>query len=351
MKVLIVANGVVRAGVSRVLSLLSQEWEKEHDVYLSIFRNADPSYPVGGDFLLKGISFRGVIWSQVFHLYKLLKKYPFDRIYGFSEDANYPLSIAARLAGVSDKVVLTVHNPIQKMSAKVQKRITQHYGKVGRVLAVSEGVREGLISLGLQQEKVTFVPNPIDLSMVDDAKKLPPSIELPKDKINVMTVGRLHSHKGFDLLIEAFKRIDNKGYHLWIVGSGDEKEVLEHQIQALSLQTNVTLLGEQENPFNLLAQADFYVMSSRLEGWPLVLMEAMSVGLPVISFDCPNGPDEIIENNKSGILVSCGDVAALSEKMDLLAKNSALRDSLGWGALSRIEDFDVKKVAKQWLEV
>ncbi|MBD3768087.1 MAG: glycosyltransferase [Gammaproteobacteria bacterium] len=355
MKILIVANGVVRAGVSRVLSLLSQEWAKEHEVFVSLFRESEPSYPVGGTIIQQGIFLRGSIFSQVFFLYKLLKKNQFDRIYGFSEDANYPLAIASKLAGVNHKTILTVHNPIQKFSAKVTRRVKRVYPYAYKILGVSQGVVDGLAELVTESGKVVFRPNPIDLEMVDLRMSEAPQFQLPKKdgEIHFVGVGRLHKHKGFDLLIAAFSETVSSlpNARMWILGEGDEHQALQMQIDQLGLKDKVTLLGAVENPFAIIKQADIYVMSSRLEGWPLVLMEAMAVELPVISFTCPNGPDEIIQSQQQGILVECEDVRQLASEMMKLANDGSLRVILSHNARLRMQQFDVKNIAKQWLDV
>ncbi|QBZ83543.1 GalNAc-alpha-(1-_4)-GalNAc-alpha-(1-_3)-diNAcBac-PP-undecaprenol alpha-1,4-N-acetyl-D-galactosaminyltransferase [Hydrogenovibrio crunogenus] len=351
MKILIVANGIVRAGVSRVLSLVSQEWEKSHDVSVITFRRSDPEYELGGHFLKKGIFFRGSVISQILHLYVILKKNKFDRIYGFSEDANYPLAVASRLAGVSDKVVLSVHNPVQKFSKKVKNRIKNHYGRVDRVIAVSEGVRQGLINLGLPQEKVIFVPNPVDMKMISKLMNQPTSVHLPESKINIISVGRLHPHKGFDMLIGAFSKLNSKDIHLSIIGEGQQRVELEQKIEELGVSEQVDLLGQQMNPFAILKQANIYVLSSRLEGWPLVLMEAMAVGLPVVSFKCPNGPDEIIEHKKDGLLVEAKDIDELSNSIQYLIDSPEFREKLGLNASQSIASYKVERIAQQWLNV
>lgn len=351
MRVLIVANGIVRAGVSRVLSLVSQEWEKDHDVKIVTFRKTEPEYEVGGSFLRKGIPLKGLITSQVFHLYFILKNNSFDRIYGFSEDANYPLAIAARLAGVSNKVILSVHNPVQKFSKKVESRIKKHYGKVNKVIAVSEGVRKGLIQLGLSQEKIIFIPNPIDFNMVYKQMNLDATAFLPDSKFNIISVGRLHWHKGFDMLIEAFSKLNTLDLHLTIIGEGEQRNELEKQINDLEQSNKVTLLGEHKNPFAILKQADLYVLSSRLEGWPLVLMEAMAVGLPVVAFKCPNGPDEIIDNQKNGLLVEPNNIKGLSEGIQYLIENPEIRYQFGRNSSNSLTRFSVGRIAKKWLEV
>jgi len=354
MKILLVANGISRAGTSRVLSLLSQAWSQQHEVSISLFRPYSHAYSLGGKVIQNGIPLKGCVLSQVYHLYRLLKQTHYDKVFGFSEDANYPLAIAAKWAGVSHRVVLTVHNPVQKFSAKVKKRVQKHYSSVHCVLGVSQGVAKGLVELGVPAEKVVFRPNPIDLEMVWRAVNQPPERILePNSVLHFISVGRLHSHKGFDVLIEAFYQVYKAvpKVKLWIVGEGGQKEALHRQIEALGLESSVMLTGSVQNPYALLNQADIFVLSSRLEGWPLVLMEAMAVGLPCIAFTCPNGPDEIIQNDSMGLLVPCMEVDKLAQEMIRLAKDSDLRTKLGKKGQERMKKFEVDKISLEWLSV
>lgn len=353
MKILIVANGFVRAGVSRVLSLTSQSWQAEHQVEISFFKKSKAVFPVGGKIIQEDIPFKKSVWSQVYHLFKLIKKGNYDRIYGFSEDANYPLAIAAKLAGVSDKTVLTVHNPVEKFSPKVVRRVQKYYSSVFKVIAVSNGVREGLIRLGVDPKKVIFRPNPIDLNMIQ-TKSIEPvddSISSFGKGVNFISAGRLHPHKGFDILIKAFQQvlIEVPDATLSIIGDGPQKTDLNLLIEDLGLSKSVFLTGALENPFPLIKAADIYVMSSRLEGWPLVLMEAMGIGKPVISFACPNGPDEIISNSNQGWLVEAENQNALSQKMVELAKQPGVWQDMSLEAQTRMHDFELKVAGPKWI--
>jgi glycosyltransferase involved in cell wall biosynthesis len=161
----------------------------------------------------------------------------------------------------------------------------------------------------------------------------------------------LHKHKGFDILINAFSEVLNflPYAHLTIVGDGEERINLETKITQLKLQNKVTLMGAVENPFAIVKASDVYVMSSRLEGWPLVLMEAMAVGKPVISFSCPNGPDEIIQDATQGILVESENESELAKEMIKLASERDKWDSMSKESRKRMESFDVSVIAKKWL--
>lgn len=352
-KILIVTGGIVLGGVSRVVSLLSQEWAKEHEVSISLFRDDDNlAYPIGGNIVEKNIPFRGCTLVQIYKLYRLLKKNHYDKIIGFSENANYPLIIAAKLAGVNSKVTLSIHNNVQTFSNKVLKRIKKFYPWAGAILTVSDAVRKDVVKLNLPQNKVHTVANPLDLELINSQTSEPSESNLPVNMINIVSLGRLHKHKGYDLLIEAFQKLipQQNNLHLTIIGDGPEKSNLKKQIQDANLNQNITLLGQHSQPFQILKNADIFVLSSRLEGWGLALTEAMYLGIPSVAFDCVNnGPREIINNHQNGLLAKCLDPEDLAEKIKSLCLNEKLRHRLGAAGHQRAQEFDVKKVAKDWL--
>lgn len=352
MKILVVANGVVKGGVSKVLSLLTQEWEKNHDVNISLFRSQDNiPFKIGGRVVLSDIKLRGCIISQVFYLYRILKKSAFDKVIGFSEDANYPLILAARLAGVTDKVILSVHNAKAKANAKVLKRISNQYGYASQIFAVSKGIKADLVSLGIDEEKIVVVPNPVDIIEMRSRSQEFLGIELLSTNYNIVAVGRLHHHKGFDTLIYSFLDVIKNipAAKLWIIGEGPEKPALEKLIIENKLLGKVILYGYSNNPFYFLNRADVFVLSSRFEGFGLVLIEAMAVGTPVIAFNCPHGPSEIIENEVNGVLVSNQKIGELSSSIVRLYNDKELSAKLIKNGLETALKHDVSTVSQYWL--
>lgn len=356
MRVLTVAGGYVRAGVSRVLSLIADGLvQTGHDVD-SYFIKPVSSHPYHlssrvvhtGPHYFSGcklIHYSGLFWHLALHGNE------YDKIIGFSEDANIPLAQIANHLGLSNRVVLSVHNPADKFSLKTKHRISQVYPKSHCVIGVSRGVCNDLIDIGVPERKVTFRPNPVNIAQVDELVAQSSELHLEENLFNFIAMGRLHSHKGFDLLINAYAMITKPSNHLTILGEGPDLPELQMQIDSLGLTDKITLAGSIRNPFPVLAQADCFVMSSRLEGWPMALMEAMAVGLPVVSFACPHGPDEIIEDGISGTLVNNGDINALAKAMEAIQVNPGLKSRLAEGAWWRVRDFDHVKVAQQWLEI
>jgi glycosyltransferase involved in cell wall biosynthesis len=193
--------------------------------------------------------------------------------------------------------------------------------------------------------QISTIPNPLNKPIMENNKGF------KFKKKTIVAIGRLIDAKGFDLLIEAFYNISksNFDWNLVIFGEGKERVSLEKLIEKYNLKNRVFLPGVIDNPRNTIIDADIFVLSSRKEGFPNVLIEAMSVGLPCISFNCPSGPSEIIDDYKNGILVEAENINELQNSIKVLIESELLRKKLGNRAKQdSIDKFYIENIMNKW---
>ena len=167
----------------------------------------------------------------------------------------------------------------------------------------------------------------------------------------VLTVGHLIHGKGFDLLIRSWNSITpsiRKDWELHIVGEGEEKENILKYLNDNQLSDSVKILPPTKQIKDHYRQASIFAFASRAEGFGLVLIEAQSFGLPVVSFNCPIGPAEIVRNNIDGFLISCFDIDTFAGKLTLLMSDDSLRKEMGKNASAGAQRFQKEKIVEKW---
>lgn len=172
----------------------------------------------------------------------------------------------------------------------------------------------------------------------------------PLENKVVVAAGRLTPEKGFGRLVDAFAPVAraHPDWQLHVYGSGSERTGLEARIDRLGLSGQVRLMGYTGDLRAALREASVFATASHREGFPMVLIEAMSLGLPLVSFDCPRGPAEIIEDGKNGRLVPDGDVPAFTAALGRLVADRELRRKLGTQALVDAEQYEMRNVVAEW---
>lgn len=181
-----------------------------------------------------------------------------------------------------------------------------------------------------------------------------PSVVSSLDNKVMLSIGRLHKQKGYDLLFETIFAIKNEldGWKIHIVGDDcGEKPHLCRLIAKFGLHDIVKIYDKTTTPEKHYLSSSIYLMSSRFEGFPMVLLEALSYGLPVISFDCPTGPKELIIHETNGYLVPAFDKEEFSKKILELISSKRRRDKLGQAALETANDFTQEKQMYKWIKV
>jgi glycosyltransferase involved in cell wall biosynthesis len=189
---------------------------------------------------------------------------------------------------------------------------------------------------------VVIINNPSPFTVVD---------EINERQHIVLSIGRLTYQKGFDRLLDAWailKSKDSSDWQLHIVGSGELKDALDKQIKHYKLSSSVHLFPATQQIENHYRDAAIYCLSSRFEGFPMVLLEAQSYGLPIVSFNCQTGPEEIVVNG-SGILVKDGDAEALAEELLHLTSNENKRIEMSEKSLENAGQYTIEKIIREWV--
>jgi glycosyltransferase involved in cell wall biosynthesis len=179
------------------------------------------------------------------------------------------------------------------------------------------------------------------------------AIDVRREGRRLVAVGRLVPQKGFDLLLEAFARVSPEfpGWTLTIWGEGPERPALEALRDRFGLNSKVLMPGNTAAPGAWTKSADLFVLSSRFEGWGLVVGEALAAGIPVLSFDCKWGPSEMITDGVNGRLVEDGDVDALAYGLHDLLNNDALRMNMSAAARDSMRKFAPHRITRQWQDL
>ena len=196
-------------------------------------------------------------------------------------------------------------------------------------------------------KSIKIIHNPVQVTYENLKEK--PEIKLPSGK-RLVAMGSLVPQKGFDLLMPVFANL-HKTFNDWsliILGSGPLETGLKQEAIRLGIEDFVYFPGSVMIPFSVLSRCDLFVLSSRYEGFPNALLEAMACGLPPVSFDCPSGPGEIIKPGVNGFLVPPGDIKALEGSLSVLIQDEGLRSRFGKEAVKVREQFDIDKIMKQW---
>jgi glycosyltransferase involved in cell wall biosynthesis len=221
-------------------------------------------------------------------------------------------------------------------------RITREYAKLDALAVLTEDdMRDYARLLSESRTKVARIPNALPVA---DGP-----LSTLGEKV-VVAAGRLRLQKGFDLLIRAYVEVarSHPDWKLRIYGSGEERQALRDLIVEHELYNHVFLMGTSHTLHEELAKGSIFVLSSRYEGFGMVILEAMSRGLPVVSFDCPRGPGEIVSSGQDGILVPNGDVNGLTRALVELIEDKDKRRSYGAAAPEKARQYELGKIGPLW---
>ncbi|GII29111.1 glycosyltransferase family 4 protein [Planotetraspora mira] len=248
--------------------------------------------------------------------------------------------ISARRTPGSVVRIAQEHMNLGTYPETVRSDIARHYSRFDAVVTLTASDRDDYRDL-LPGTRVEWLPN-----AVATLGRTPSRQENPL----VVAAGRLVGQKGFDMLIPAFKQVvaRNPEWSLRIFGTGPKKADLNALIDEHGLAGNVTLMGRSDRLDQELAKASIYVLSSRFEGLPMVMIESMAHALPIVAFDCPTGPGDVLTQELDGLLVPGGDVEALASGVNRLIADRDLRVRMGAAAAATALEYSPQKVMPMW---
>ena len=330
-------------GIERVVSNLLEEWCKIYEVTILVKDDMESFYPIPDSVKLLSIyeplelnmhdrasrilTVAKNIVRVIKKLRKFLKKEKFEYLYTAT-----PLN--------SLEFYLASHDVMKRMV------ISEH----ASAFAVNK-IYQCIKRFIYPKAYCISVPNRMDC----DIPHLVTFSNNTRNKLDtkiILNIGRFTSDKRQDDLLRIWNNVKEKnGWKLWIVGSGEEKEKLLRLIEELNISDSVELIDHTKNIDVIYQKASIFVFTSRMEGFGMVLLEAMSFGIPCISYDCPSGPRDIIENGRNGYLIKNGDMTDFTSKINALINMESKLSILGAEAYSTARDWNNKEIVNKWKKV
>lgn len=356
MKITFLIPNLSAGGAERVLTRIANYWsEQTHEVSVITLDHPQhlPFYPLRPQVKLtqlnltlqdqKGLKKLTRLWKQLTKVRGQVVLEKPDVLIAFLDIAIF-LSLTSTRFLPTKVIVSERNNPYRNTTNPWLQRMNNHlYGIANRIVLQTHRIAQTFpISL---QPKIEVIGNPVESpqGQVED-------YSAQHRRQVVIAVGRLTPQKGFDVLIGAFARLVQKhpAWQLRIAGVGEEQAALTQLSTDLAIADHVTFLGRIKDVETELLRASFFVLSSRFEGFPNALCEAMAVGLPVVATRCKFGPEEIVRHEENGLLVPVSDAPALSSALHRLADDVALGERLGTQAKKILDQCGVEVVMNQW---
>lgn len=364
MRIMLVISSLRRGGAERIVSVMANEWlARGQDVILVTIEAArTDAYQLRPGVARLALDLARVSrnpfyggWNnlrRIWSLRRVVRRYRPDAVVSFVTHTNL-LALMALIGTGLPVIVSERIDPSQMNLGVLRETLRKRLYPRATAIVVQTGQVGQRMQRTMPRAKFVVIPNPVPATDPDAQERdvhLHELVHLPPGTKVVAAMGRLDPQKGFDLLIEAFSELAARypEWYLVIFGEGPLRSVLEAQIERSRLEARVHMPGVVRAARQYLAEADLFVLSSRFEGFPNALLEAMACGLPAVSFDCPSGPSEIIRDGYDGVLVEAGNVEALGSAMSALMDSSARRGELGKSARQVLERFSLDRIMAMW---
>ncbi|MGE4345675.1 MAG: glycosyltransferase [Geoalkalibacter sp.] len=317
------------SGVDRIMSNLIEEFSRRgiHIDLLRIAKHGPYLQEIPGNVRLVELGTAHVN-NSFLPLVRYLRREKPAALLSDKDRLNRIAILARRVAGVDTRIAVRIGTTVSENLAKrgwldrtlQYLSIRNLYPKADEIIVPSQGAAEDLARVGrFALQHISVLPNPVitsDFEKISGQDIAHPWFQEGSPPV-IVGVGELCARKDFSTLIEAFallrKRLECR---LLLLGEGRQRSQLEEQVKSMGLDDQVMMPGFVENPYPLMAHSSLFVLSSICEGFGIVLAEALALGVPAVSTDCPSGPREILQNGKYGPLVPVKDAEALSAAME-----------------------------------
>ncbi len=355
-KITFIVSDLGSGGAQRVLTTIANSWATQgRSVCVITLADANrdffPLHPSITRRIVGGIHDSKYPWEAIWMnlrrmilLRRCLRETQSSFVVSFVGTTNI-ITLLATL-GLGIRVVISERNdPARQSLGRVWDFLRwTMYRFADRVTANSKGVLKTLETF-VPSHKLAYVPNPLSIPEQNEAMPIHPP--------TILAVGRLYPQKGYDILLPAFARAASNfpEWRLNILGEGPLKETLARQTEELTIQNRVNWLGRSENPFYHYRSSDIFVLSSRHEGMPNSMLEAMACEMPIIVTDASPGPLEYIEHEQTGLVVPAENIQSLADALQRLMKDPHLRLRLGQKARERVSDCELSHVLQIWERV
>ena len=379
-KLLIFINTLQSGGAERVVSLLLGHLKDDFEIHLALYSNfidytippeikiLNLQQPLVQDKIIRFLKLPAISLK----VYRYCKKNNINISVGFLYRPCYINALMKSIWGYKGHVIMCErthqttmqqsHSVIYRMFSKFMVMFS--YKRADLVLANSYAMKTDLIENFKIKTPVRVIYNPIDLHFIKTHTGEEPGLVFDKNCFYFVNVGGFRKEKNHLLLIQAFFILKNLPCKLLIVGGGVMEEELKQKVHDLGLMDRVIFTGFDNNPFKYVSRSDCFVLSSDVEGFPNVLIEALACSKPVISTDCSSGPRELLapatdlhhrainnyEIGEYGILTPVNDVISLAAAMKKMYEDAALRNQFTAKAAGRAQQFDVDEI-KQYFYV